>query len=307
MEFDRITAKKSFNGIILIFILYNVLFYLIHEAVSMGYAIYVVGARPDINYEELLNLVFNTGFALIAASTFPTLLAFVIAREKPDFGKTKTIGIKGLIMFFVVMQGIQLICTLMLVPLEGLFYQAGYNFEAASSAASDPSIYFSSLLYSVAVAPLMEELFFRGLILKKLRPYGKTFAILVAAMLFSLMHQNIVQLPVTFLMGVLFGYIAVEYSLGAAIALHVLNNAFVEVTGHLMNRIEYLWIADSLFMYVCAAVSAVLLVINLKNIGGYFNSEKPASETVKCFFKRPLTIITIVYFLFMTVMSVSVI
>ena len=121
------------------------------------------------------------------------------------------------------------------------------------------------------------------------------------------MHQNIVQLPVTFLMGVLFGYIAVEYSLGAAIALHVLNNAFVEVTGHLMNRIEYLWIADSLFMYVCAAVSAVLLVINLKNIGGYFNSEKPASETVKCFFKRPLTIITIVYFLFMTVMSVSVI
>ena len=73
MEFDRITAKKSFNGIILIFILYNVLFYLIHEAVSMGYAIYVVGARPDINYEELLNLVFNTGFALIAASTFPTL------------------------------------------------------------------------------------------------------------------------------------------------------------------------------------------------------------------------------------------
>ena len=125
MEFDRITAKKSFNGIILIFILYNVLFYLIHEAVSMGYAIYVVGARPDINYEELLNLVFNTGFALIAASTFPTLFVICHRKRKAGLWENKTIGIKGLIMFFVVMQGIQLICTLMLVPLEGAVLSGG--------------------------------------------------------------------------------------------------------------------------------------------------------------------------------------
>ena len=305
VEFDKTIARKSFNKLALIFILYNIIFGVVYNIVSMGLAAYLVGTNPSIELPEIESFIYNTGFALIGAASVSVIVAFLCSREKPSFERNRKLDIKSIIMFFVIIQGLQLLCSFILVPLEGLFSQAGYNFDQAISLASDPSIYFSSLVYSVIIAPLMEELFFRGLIMKKMQPYGKTFAIVVAALLFALMHQNIVQLPVTFAMGLLFGYITVEYSLGAAIGLHLLNNAFVEITGHLGKIFEYTVIFDSLFMYACASVSIVLFVLNFKKIKAYIQNEKSEEGTVKLFFTIPLVIIVIIYYLIMTLLSVS--
>lgn len=305
VEFDKTIARKDFNRLALIFILYNVIFGVVYNIASSGIAAYLVAKDPNIDITEVLNFIYNTGFALIAAASISVLVSFLCSRRKPSFEKNRNIDLKTVIMFFVVIQGLQLVCSLLLVPLEGLFSQVGYNFDEAVSMASDPSVYFSSLIYSVVIAPVMEELFFRGLLLKKLQPYGKIFAIVISAMLFSLMHQNIVQMPVTFAMGMLFGYIAIEYSLGAAIVLHLLNNAFVEVSGQLGKMFDYFWAFDSLFMYACTAASVLIFFLNLSKIKEYLRREKPEGNVVKCFFTRPLILIVIAYYLVMTFLSVS--
>lgn len=46
---------------------------------------------------------------------------------------------------------------------------------------------------------------FRGYFLRLLRPYGTWFAVIVTAILFALMHGNILQIPFAFLVGLACG------------------------------------------------------------------------------------------------------
>ncbi len=80
---------------------------------------------------------------------------------------------------------------------------------------------------AVVIAPVTEELVFRGLILRGLlgrwRPAA---AILFSAGLFALVHFNPVQAPVALLLGLLTGWLYVRTrSLGLCILAHALNNA----------------------------------------------------------------------------------
>ena len=83
-------------------------------------------------------------------------------------------------------------------------------------------------LITTAVIPgVFEELMFRGVMLAKLRPYGKTLAILISALMFSLMHQNSGQFLYAFAAGILLGWIATETeSLLLCMIVHFSNNAF---------------------------------------------------------------------------------
>ncbi|MDP3068820.1 MAG: glutamate-5-semialdehyde dehydrogenase [Opitutaceae bacterium] len=82
-------------------------------------------------------------------------------------------------------------------------------------------------LLAIVIAPVTEEIVFRGLILRGLlarwRPWP---AIVLSSVLFGVMHLNPAQLPVALLIGGLLGWIYVRTrSLGLCIAGHALNNA----------------------------------------------------------------------------------
>lgn len=86
-----------------------------------------------------------------------------------------------------------------------------------------------SLFALVLVAPLTEEFFFRGLILRGLRwRYSPAIAIVLSSVLFGAMHLNPWQSFATLLMGGLLGWWAVRArSLWPCLAGHALNNAGV--------------------------------------------------------------------------------
>ena len=84
------------------------------------------------------------------------------------------------------------------------------------------------------LAPLWEELLFRGYVLRTLRPYGKRFAVMGSGVLFGLFHGNLLQTPYAVLMGLVLGYLTVEYSIHWAVLLHLFNNL---VLADLLSRI----------------------------------------------------------------------
>ena len=85
-------------------------------------------------------------------------------------------------------------------------------------------LYFVS---SVILPAFVEEMVFRGYILHLLLPYGKTFAIIVSAVLFGLMHLYLPQLLYATAAGVLIGYFVVKSgSVWIGIFIHALNNLF---------------------------------------------------------------------------------
>lgn len=93
---------------------------------------------------------------------------------------------------------------------------------------------FSLLFTLVVVAPVTEELLFRGLILRGLLGrYNSWVALLISAGLFAAMHMNPWQLIPTFALGVLFGWFYLRTgSLVPCIAGHALNNFMAYAVMH---------------------------------------------------------------------------
>ena len=95
-----------------------------------------------------------------------------------------------------------------------------------------------NLLLVCVAAPLCEEVMFRRLILNRLRPYGDTFAVLVSAMAFGLMHGNLSQLLYAFTLGCVFGYVAlVTGRIWHTVLLHALINSISAVLFPLAQRL----------------------------------------------------------------------
>lgn len=85
-----------------------------------------------------------------------------------------------------------------------------------------------AVIYTVFVAPLCEELVFRGLMTSSLEGgMKKPFAVLITAILFSLVHlPSLIALGYTFLLGLILGFVYIKTkSLFPCILLHMAFNA----------------------------------------------------------------------------------
>ena len=107
------------------------------------------------------------------------------------------------------------------------------------------------LMYFLVVAIIpafVEEFAFRGVVMGMLRPYSEGLAILVSSATFALMHGNFVQMPFTFCVGLVLGYIdIISGSLLPSIIVHFLNNGLsvlydvLTAYGLLSETSAYMW------------------------------------------------------------------
>ena len=82
------------------------------------------------------------------------------------------------------------------------------------------------VLYTCVLAPITEELLVRGFALKYLSRVSQRFGILLTALLFGLMHENLPQLVFTVPLGILLAYITIRHnSLTPAIITHIAVNS----------------------------------------------------------------------------------
>jgi len=122
---------------------------------------------------------------------------------------------------------------------------------------------------STAVVPaLVEEFALRGVIMQPLRRYGDTFAILASAVIFGLMHCNLMQIPFAMIAGAAIGYavIATE-SIWTGIIIHFLNNGFSVLVSVIsakypLDSTEYA-VCNVLF-YLFIGLGIVLTVLHFK-------------------------------------------
>lgn len=87
------------------------------------------------------------------------------------------------------------------------------------------------ILYTCFIAPVVEEVVFRGAILNSLKPYGKVFAIVTTATMFGFFHGDLTQGLFAFAVGLLLGYLSCEYSIFWSMLLHIGNNLVISQIG----------------------------------------------------------------------------
>ena len=144
---------------------------------------------------------------------------------------------------------------------------------------------FSMFLYACIAAPIAEELLCRGFVQRTLMPFGKGFAIFGSAFIFGLFHGNILQAPMAFLVGLVLGFVAAEYSIVWAMILHMINNM---VLGDMLTRLIPDEITASIVLWAMLLLCAVGAIITLVRRGDAVTAWKRNSRAVpgayKCFF-----------------------
>ncbi len=85
--------------------------------------------------------------------------------------------------------------------------------------------FFMSFVRVVVVAAMAEELSMRGYVMGNLKKYGDLFAVGASAVLFAIMHGNLVQAPFALIAGFTIGYFTVKTgTLWTGILIHGVNN-----------------------------------------------------------------------------------
>ena len=85
----------------------------------------------------------------------------------------------------------------------------------------------ATIIAAVIVAPIGEEIIFRGMITKLLlEEYRPTKAIIISALIFGIIHFNPAQIPGAIIAGILLGWLYYKTrSVIPGIILHFINNA----------------------------------------------------------------------------------
>ena len=118
-----------------------------------------------------------------------------------------------------------------------------------------------------------------------------------SAVLFGVFHGNLIQTPYAFALGLVLGYVTVEYHIGWAVALHAFNNL---ILADVLTRLTELLpapVADTviLFLLGAAALAAALgLFLKRRQIAAYIRADWMDRRCLKCFFTNSGVLVLLV-------------
>lgn len=111
----------------------------------------------------------------------------------------------------------------------------------------------------IFVAPITEELVFRGLFLKKLQKYGLWYSSVIVSLLFALIHGNIPQGVGAFFVSLILCAVTLKSnSLIPAIIIHMLNN----LIGQLSDYNNEVWQTIITVVIIVVMIIGIILLIS---------------------------------------------
>lgn len=277
------------------------------------YRLYLGIHSPELDYVSLIRLLRSNGWALMlgaAAGILPCLKLGLTPRLGQLTGYLtrvhRRISFSMVFSCVLLVVGLQNIASLLTIPIEAIANQWGWSFTDAYASVSGMSSTLSLALYTVLVAPFCEELIYRGFVLRCLAPYGKIFGMVIASLLFGLMHGNIIQLPSALLCGVLFGYVALEYSLPASMLIHTLNNLLAESMNWLQATDEVTAAAVNQAVLSFGLVALLLCLTKCyKTIWHYICTNRVQKGTRWAFFTSLPMLLLFLYLIILTGISIT--
>ena len=182
--------------------------------------------------------------------------------------------------------------------LEPLDYRA-FTDEMLFDVGAKTNVELLLTFFTLCIVPaFVEELLFRGVILKNLLPFGRTTAVLASALLFGVMHQNAGQLLYATVAGLALGYVFLRTgSFWCCVLIHFCNNFLSLFTSTLWERLPQKSATSLLFAVECAVfifgiVAAVLLALSVKSDQAHRSDEEmiPLACRVRLFFAPPMVV-----------------
>lgn len=117
--------------------------------------------------------------------------------------------------------------TLIVSIITAMLASNGFVLPSADFSVDKPTFLagFSAFMYMIVLAPIIEEVVYRGFVIKLFSPYGKALSVFISAFIFGLMHGNLSQFASAFLGGLVYACVALKTnSIMPTIIMHMMNN-----------------------------------------------------------------------------------
>ncbi len=205
-------------------------------------------------YTVTIQLVFY-----VLSLVLPSAFAAKLARRRPaKLFPVKAVMPKNIFSFLALSAGItycvNFVCNLLFSELYPYTEGEGYTTAFGSAVA---------VIMIVLLAPVLEELFFRGAVFGTLANYSPLFAVIVSALVFGLSHRNPPQVINASVMGL---FLALGYlktgSVAVCVFMHLLNNAAsvaAQFTAYFANENVYAFFFA--FGIIAAGVFSLAIII----------------------------------------------
>lgn len=128
---------------------------------------------------------------------------------------------------------------------------------------------FDIIVFMCIIGPILEEILFRKILLNRLSVYGSKVAVFVTAYAFALIHGNLSQLLYAFVLGLIFGYVALRTGgIRYTIVLHMLINfcgSALPILCGLQNPQEVNQIVASIYGFSMIVVFVLSIIFIIKD------------------------------------------
>ncbi len=228
---EKKKIRRNYNTVGLVLLVLNVLTIVI---CTICYDIFC----PEIVYDDYGMTVM--GFKeMIIGGCFPAIIAMLtfggyclFTRYSPS-ELFRTDKVKGgevirYVLIILMFQQVSFFCTIIMS--NGLYAMGLEVPDVNMVYEHKPSVYAVDVIASVILAPIGEELIYRGIVLRSCAKVSQRFAIFFSAFVFGIMHGNPYQFLLGFLLGIPLAIITIRTgSLIPAIICHMANNAFASI------------------------------------------------------------------------------
>lgn len=209
------------------------------------------------------------------------LLILRLAPASPRQPRRKVRPRSFLALLLVVFALVYLSNMVTLLVVYGIQLLSGSSFSNPLETIALGSDILPTVVFAAVIAPIMEELLFRGALLRRMRRFGEGLAIFASGFMFGLFHANIYQILYAFVIGCLLAYVALRTeSVLVPILLHMAVNCIGVLLAPLAADNEILTALFGLFVIGCIGGGGYIFFSRLGRVR-LLRGDMPLSEPAK--------------------------
>lgn len=193
---------------------------------------YMESSSISVSLNMLIYLVCNVFFAFFGMKKAEIKPRSIISTKDFSFGLAVQYCMSALFLWVLAMYGA--------TSINDIFERYGYTTTQDYSDVGKTTLgTVIMFMYTCIIAPITEELFFRGMLLKVFSKANQRFAIFITALFFGMAHGNIPQFILAYVLGLMLAVITMKHSsIIPAIIVHMFVNTFSTVFGCFQNAGE---------------------------------------------------------------------
>lgn len=319
---ERKNIRHYFNitglGILLGAVIVNILFFIfsfILEFAMTGSFDYddLLKAENYMNYGSSILIALN-GLMFLIVNLIPAIVGSRLTgiRIRSYFRPMETKK-SQLIKYMLIGIFIQSATGILYTIVESIMSAGGINdYTADIDTYVNAKAIVATALYTCIVAPITEELLYRGFVMKNLSRVSQRFGIIASAVLFGLAHENIAQFLLAMPIGIFLGRIVIKHnSLIPSILVHIAVNTMSFGMNWIFTEIpdfgvgSMVLIISNIFYYLVAILGLIFWIMEVRRTRLPANTLRQNLRGMRIALTSPLLIAAATFHICMALLAIS--